>query len=141
MKDRRAMEVKVTQVNGVKFQVAARTHIAICDQPRENGGDDQGLTPPEFLLASLGSCAAYYAAEYLSSRKLAIGGVEVTVTAEKLKQPARLGNFNVQVACPVDLTDEQMDAMMRAVHHCLIHNTLLAPTAIKINLTTPQHVE
>jgi len=135
------MQIKVSQVDGVKFQVVARTHTAICDQPRENGGDDEGMTPPEFLLASLGSCAAYYAAEYLASRNLATGGVEVTVTAEKLKQPARLGDFNVQVTCPVELTKEQMDAMMRAVHHCIIHNTLLAPTAITINLTTPQHVQ
>jgi uncharacterized OsmC-like protein len=135
------MQVKVSQIDGVKFRIAARTHTAICDQPRENGGGDEGMTPPEFLLASLGSCAAFYAVEYLASRKLATSGVEVTVTAEKLKQPARLGDFNVQVSCPVELTGEQMDAMMRAVHHCLIHNTLLAPTAIKINLTTPQHAE
>ena len=25
----------------------------------ENGGDDSGMTPPELLLASLGSCAAF----------------------------------------------------------------------------------
>jgi organic hydroperoxide reductase OsmC/OhrA len=27
------------------------------DQPVENGGHDEGMTPPELLLASLGSCA------------------------------------------------------------------------------------
>ena len=31
----------------------ARGHRLVCDQPRENGGADAGLTPPEFLLASL----------------------------------------------------------------------------------------
>lgn len=92
------------------------------------------MTPPEFLLASLGSCAAFYAVQYLKTRNLADTGVEVTVTSEKLKQPARLGNFRIQVLCPVALTEEQTEGLMRAVHHCLVHNTLLSPPEIKIEL-------
>jgi uncharacterized OsmC-like protein len=93
-----------------------------------------GMTPPELLLASLGSCAAFYAMQYLKARNLAETGVEVTVTAEKLKQPARIGNFRVHVVCPVSLTEEQTEGLMRSVHHCLVHNTLLTPPEIKIEL-------
>jgi uncharacterized OsmC-like protein len=93
------------------------------------------MTPPELLLASLGSCAAFYAAQFLRARSLAETGVEVSVTAEKLMQPARLGNFRVQVVCPVSLSAEQTEALMRSVHHCLIHNTLLSPPEIRIELT------
>jgi uncharacterized OsmC-like protein len=96
------------------------------------------MTPPEFLLASLGSCAAFYAVQYLKTRNLAQSGVEVTVTAEKLKQPARVGNFLIHVVCPVVLTEEQTEGLMRSVHHCLVHNTLLAPPEIKIELAMPQ---
>ena len=41
------------------------------------------MTPPEFMLASLGACAGYYAAEYLRARSLSTEGLEVRVTAEK----------------------------------------------------------
>jgi uncharacterized OsmC-like protein len=92
------------------------------------------MTPPELLLASLGSCAAFYAAEYLQTRNLAKTGVEVSVTAEKLLKPARLGNFNVLVTSPVALTAEQTESMTRCVHHCLVHNTLLSPPEIKIEI-------
>jgi uncharacterized OsmC-like protein len=94
------------------------------------------MTPPELLLASLGSCAAFYAVQYLRTRKLAESGLEVTVAADKLTQPARLGNFQVRVVCPVPLSEEQREALMRSVHHCLIHNTLLSPPEIKIELVT-----
>lgn len=130
------MEVKIKHLDKVRFTVQARSHSIVCDQPTENGGEDTGMTPPEFLLASLGSCAAFYAVQYLKTRGLAESGVEVTVTAEKLKQPARLGNFNVQVVCPVSLSEEQTEGLMRSVHHCLVHNTLLTPPEIKIELTT-----
>jgi uncharacterized OsmC-like protein len=73
--------------------------------------------------------------QYLRTRNLDASGVEVTVTAEKLKQPARIGNFRIQVLCPIALTEEQEQGMMRSVHHCLVHNTLLTPPEIKIELT------
>jgi len=130
------MEVKVSQLGGVKFAIQARSHIVTCDQPLDNGGEDSGMTPPEFLLASLGSCAAFYALQYLKTRHLAETGVEVSVTAEKLLKPARLGNFRVNVLCPVPLTPEQTEGLLRCVHLCLVHNTLLSPPEIKIELTT-----
>lgn len=132
------MEVKITHLDQVRFAIQSRSHTVICDQPAENGGEDTGMTPPEFLLASLGSCAAFYAVQYLKTRNLAQSGVEVTVTAEKLKQPARVGNFLIHVVCPVVLTEEQTEGLMRSVHHCLVHNTLLAPPEIKIELAMPQ---
>jgi uncharacterized OsmC-like protein len=132
------MEVKITHLDHVKFAIESRSHTIVCDQPAENGGEDSGMTPPELLLASLGSCAAFYAVQYLKTRSLAETGVEVTVTAEKLKQPARLGNFRVHVVCPVSLTEDQNEGLMRSVHHCLVHNTLLTPPEIQVELTVAE---
>ena len=132
------MEVKITHLDQVKFSIQSRSHTILCDQPAENGGEDSGMTPPELLLASLGSCAAFYAVQYLKTRNLAESGVAVSVTAEKLKQPARLGNFRIHVSCPVPLTEEQTEGLMRSVHHCLVHNTLLTPPEIAIELTTKE---
>jgi putative redox protein len=127
------MEVKVKQIDKFKFEVRARAHSLVCDQPVENGGDDAGMTPPEFMLASLGACAEFYAVQYLRTRKLDDRGVEVTVSAEKLLQPARLGNFRIHVSCPTELTAEQMEGLQRSVHHCLIHNTLLSTPKVEID--------
>jgi uncharacterized OsmC-like protein len=135
---RTIVEVTVKHLDQVKFTIQARSHSIVCDQPAENGGEDSGMTPPELLLASLGSCAAFYAVQYLKTRSLAESSVEVTVSAEKLKQPARLGNFRIHVVCPVPLTEEQTEGLMRSVHHCLVHNTLLAPPEINIELAMPE---
>jgi uncharacterized OsmC-like protein len=131
------MQVKVEQLENVKFAIHARHHTVICDQPADNGGSDEGMTPPELLLASLGSCAVFYAVQYLKARNLASVGVEVTVEAEKLKCPARLGNFTIDVHCPVPLTEEQQQALVRSVHSCLIHNTMMSVPDIAIELKLP----
>lgn len=131
------MELKITHLDGVRFEVQARGHKLICDQPIDNGGEDTGMTPPELLLASLGTCAGFYAVQYLKTRNLSQDGLEVSVTAEKLKQPGRVGNFRIKVQCPVELTPEQEEGLMRSVHHCTIHNTLLSPPSIEIELSAP----
>ena len=59
------MEVTIEHLGAVQFEIRARHHVVACDQPLENGGFDEGMTPPEFMLASLGSCAGFYAAAYL----------------------------------------------------------------------------
>ena len=117
------MEVTVQYVGGVKFEAATRGHRVVCDQPPDNGGKDEGMTPPEFLLVSLGTCAGFYAAQYLKTRSLAIDGLEVKVSAEKAKAPARLGKIRIEVNTHgVDAEHEL--GIQRAVNACLVHNTL-----------------
>ena len=96
----------------------------------ENKGFDEGMTPPELLLASLGSCAAFYAVDYLVRNKIEREGVKVRVTAEKVKGPFRLDNFNIEVEVPGGLDSVQLKGLEEAVHRCLIHNTLLQPPKI-----------
>jgi putative redox protein len=134
------MEVKVSHLGQVRFNIQSRSHSIVCDQPEDTGGEDTAMTPPELMLASLGSCAAFYAVQYLKTRNLADSGVEVSVTAEKLKCPGRLGNFKIHVQYPVVLNEEHTEGLMRSIKHCLIHNTLLAPPQIDIELAVKEEV-
>jgi putative redox protein len=125
------MEVIIQHLGAVQFEIKARGHVIVSDQPRENGGFDEGMTPPELLLASLGSCAAFYAAQYLRKHKLATEGTRVRVTAEKEKNPARVDHFRVELEIPAVLDERHRAGVEDAVHRCLIHNTLQHPPQIE----------
>lgn len=127
------MNMQVRYLDGVQFVAETRGHRLVSDQPLENGGKDRGMTPPEFLLASLGTCAAYYALQYLKTRKLPADGLMVNVTAEKAAQPARLGSFRIEVSV-ADLPESHLNGIERAVHACLIHNTLLHQPVIEVSV-------
>jgi len=133
------MEVTVEHLGAVQFEIKARQHVISCDQPPENGGFDEGMTPPELLLASLATCAGFYAAQYLRKFQLATEGTRVRVLADKAKDPARLDNFRIEIDTPVELTEQHREGIERAVHHCLIHNTLLHPPKIFIEIKQPAH--
>lgn len=130
------MEVLVNHLGAVQFEVQARQHTIICDQPPENAGHDEGMTPPELLLASLGTCAGFYAAYYLKKHNLGTAGTQVRVTADKVTGPARLDNFRIEVTVPAELDEKHRRGVEDAVHHCLIHNTLLQPPKITLAISS-----
>jgi putative redox protein len=125
------MEVTANYLRDSRFEITARGHRVPCDQPLDNGGADEGISPPEFLLASLASCAAYYAAQYLKARGLSAAGLEVRVSAEKALHPARLASFRVDISAPA-CEERHQAGILRAARACLIHNTLLAAPEIEI---------
>ncbi len=135
------IEVQVEHLGAVQFEIKAREHVIVSDQPPENGGLDEGMTPPELLLASIGSCAAFYAAAYLRKHHIAAEGTRVRVTAEKRPNPARIDDFRIFVEVPAGLEPAQIAGVDRAVHQCLIHNTLLNPPTIAIEIHSPALAE
>jgi putative redox protein len=130
------MEITVRHLGDVKFDASTRGHRVFCDQPAGNGGSDSAMTPPEYLLVSLGTCAGFYAAQYLKTRSLSAEGLEIKVSAEKVMQPARLGKFRIEVVVP-NLDEQQEAGLLRAVNTCLIHNTLLHAPAIETVVASP----
>ena len=130
------MDIEIIHLGNVKFEAITRGHHVICDQPPANGGADEGMTPPEFLLVSLGTCAGFYAAQYLKTRSLPADGLRIKVTADKATQPARLDRFLIEVNAP-GLEPQHQAGILRAVKSCLIHNTLLHTPAIDIVLNPP----
>jgi uncharacterized OsmC-like protein len=130
------MEVSAHYLGNTKFEVHARGHRVICDQPTDTGGADEGMSPPEFLLASLATCAGYYAAQYMNTRGLPAEDLSVRVTAQKAAQPARLASFEIEVTAAGP--DERHRAgILRAVKSCLIHNTLLGAPSVEIVVHAP----
>ena len=105
------MEIHVEHLGGVQFEIKARQHVVVSDQPAENGGFDEGMTPPELLLASLGACASFYAAQYLKKHTLAAEGTIVRVSADKAKDPARLDNFRIAIDVPCELSQQNLQGI------------------------------
>jgi len=129
------MQITVEHLGSVQFEIKTRGHSVISDQPVGQGGYDEGMTPPELLLASLGSCAGYYAAQYLKKNKLASEGTRVRVTCDKVMDPIpHMDNFRIEVEAFVELSPEHHEGLVEAVHHCLVHNTLLHPPKISLHV-------
>ena len=131
------MDSYTRYLNGKKFETIVSRHRIITDQPVAGGGTDAGPTPPELLLASLGSCAGHYAVEYLQTRSLSAADLEIRVSAAKDTSPARLASFRIEVNVP-GIDERHQQGLFRAVKTCLIHNTLLTGPTLEVVVTAAQ---
>lgn len=131
------LEVITNHLGAVQFEINARSHRIYSDQPVENGGFDEGMTPPELMLASLGACAGYYAIDYLKRSKVPAEGVRVRTTAEKVQGPPRLDDIHIELECPGAVEERHQKGLLEAVRKCLIHNTLLHAPKIRVELIVP----
>lgn len=128
------MEVRISHRGGVEFAAEARGKTVWSSATKGVGGADDALMPTELLLASLGTCAGYYAAQYLRKNNLPMDGLNVRVRADVLKEPSRLGNFRIFVTAP-GAGEAHREALMAEVLHCTVHATLTHPPDIAVELT------
>jgi len=132
------LEVQVNHLGDVQFEVKAREHTIYCDQPVENGGFNEGMTPPELLLGSVGACAGHYAVQYMKIKNLPTAGLQIRVTGEKATNPARISEIGIEVNYPAELSATDREGVLAAIHKCLIHNTLLNPPKMRVELASAQ---
>jgi hypothetical protein len=45
-----------------------------------------------------------------------------------------MNNFRIQVEIPLEISDQHNHGLNEAVRHCLVHNTLLSPPSISLEI-------
>ena len=85
-----------------------------------------GITPPDALLASLGSCIGVYIRKYAEGAKLAIGEFKINVSGELSKEsPVSFRRIDVSVELKnAGLDERRTRALTEFVKNCPVHNTL-----------------
>ncbi len=122
--------VEVVNEGGSTFNVKSKDHELVVDT---KGG---GMTPPDVLLASLGSCIGVYVRKYAEGAKLALSGFRVDVSAELSKDaPVSFRAINVSInIAGAALDDRRKRALLDFIKNCPIHNTLKDPPEVDINI-------
>lgn len=126
--------LEVVHRGGDRFAVTVRGHDFEVDQPVEVGGDDAAPTPTELFIASLATCVAFYARRYLRRHELPEDGLAADVTYTLGGRPARVTDIRIGLRLPEGVPPERRDALLAVASHCTVHNTLVNPPAIDIEL-------
>jgi len=126
--------MRIRYRDGMEFEAESRGISLTIDQPRAGGGNDHGMTPPELLMASLGSCVGVYLVDYCRRAGLPVDGLEMEVTAERAKDPGRFSSLQVTVKLPGSLPEARIKALQRVAESCMVHNTLSSRPDISIEV-------
>ena len=126
--------VRVDYETGDRFRIAVRQHTVTVDQPASDGGEDSAPTPTELFVASLASCVAFYARRFAARHGIPTEGLAVTADFGMASHPSRVREVTLKIEVPGHLAPAQEAALLAVAAHCTVHNTLLQPPAVRIDL-------
>ena len=113
------------------FESQLGNHKVLVDVPAGMGGSDRAPTPPEYFIASLGSCVGAFAATYCHQAGIDTRDMTVDVSYEKIDNPTRLTNLKITIKLPHGDCKNREQALRRVAEHCPVHETIATMEGIE----------
>ncbi len=132
-----------TGSEGYTTQIKAGNHFLIADEPITVGGKDQGATPYDLLLASLGSCTSMTLRMYADRKNWPLEQVDVHLNHQKIHVndcqdcESDVGFIDViereiQLEGPLD--EVQKARLLEIADRCPVHKTLHNEIKVRTHL-------
>ncbi|WP_281648814.1 OsmC family protein [Parendozoicomonas sp. Alg238-R29] len=135
--------ISVTSHMGQGFRIEGQlgSHTAVIDQPKAVGGNNEGPTPLEYFLFSLGGCVASIGRIMAKQQKIALRGMSVIVEAglntaglagKSTDDRVGFQNFTVNAEIDADMTLQEKQAFLDAVcARCPVHDNIAKTSVVE----------
>lgn len=123
--------------------IAVRNHRMWADEPLEDGGDDTGPAPYDFLLAALGSCTAMTLRMYARAKHWPLEHVSVRLThasahaSDCVDCPSGVGTvleIHRQIYVVGDLDAPKKQRLLEIADRCPVHRAITGQVRVRSRL-------
>jgi len=124
--------MEISFPGGVQVNAQFNGFDVTSDQPERNGGQNSAPSPFDYFLASLGTCAGFFALRFCQQRELSADGLRLQLTPERNAETKRLDRVEITMQLPKDFPEKYRKAILRATDQCAVKKALLDPPEIEI---------
>lgn len=118
---------------GFVTEIMAHGHRLVADEPVSAGGTDEGPTPYDYLLASLGACTAMTLRIFADRRGWPLEGVAIRLWQSRVYEKdceecsdkdVGIEQIEREIELAGPLTEEQQEGLIRIADRCPVGQTL-----------------
>jgi putative redox protein len=120
-------EIKVTFGGGFKVDADYGGLIIRTDQPVRDGGEGTAPAPFDLFLASIATCAGYYALAFCKGRGIPTEGLGVLLRLKKDPGSKMISKIDIRVDLPPGFPPKYQEAIIKAVDACTVKAHLRKP--------------
>lgn len=132
------MDITIHHEDELRFRARSGKHEVVFDLPVPHGGTDQGMSPPQLFVASLGACIGVYVADYCDTAGLDYRGMKIHLDWAMREDPRRIGRIEFRIDLPfASLSATREKAILNVARRCLLHNTLVQQPEMNVQLHRP----
>lgn len=138
----------VTKTSGnLCTEVVVNGHRLVADEPVGVGGADEGPTPYDYLLASLGSCTAMTLRLYADRKGWPLESVTVRLDHDRIHardcedcetKDGRIDRIAREIEISGPLDDEQRRRLLEIADKCPVHRTFVSEVRVETRLAAPE---
>lgn len=131
--------IVVRHIEGDHFAIGIRGHEIEVDQPESGGGTDAAPTPSELFVASLASCAAFYAGRFLRRHAGTTGRWSVSCRYHwSEERRSYIDRVEIELVLPPGLSDEVREGAVRAADHCTVRESIRWGVDVRVTEVAPE---
>ena len=124
------MSMEITFPGGLAVAAHYKGFTITTDQPVTVGGAGSALAPFDLFLASIGTCAGFYALRFCQQRGINTDGLSLELATEN--EAGRVSAVRLEVLLPEGFPEKYRDAIVRAVDHCTVKRHILEPPRFEV---------
>lgn len=132
------MKMDITFPGGAGVDAHFRGFAVPTDQPVKGGGLGSAPAPFDLFLASLGTCAGYYALRFLQGRELSTEGLKMSLETVRDPETRRLTRIRMDVELPEGFPEKYRKAILRAMDQCAVKKTMEDPPVFEVRAEIPE---
>ncbi len=127
--------ITVKHRHGQSFDIRVRGYALISDEPVTLGGDDEGPTPTELMVAGLAACAADEAVKRLAAIGERFEPTEVGADFDWDSEGRRITSIRLEVTFPHVISTSARSEMLHAMQSCPARKMLAEPPSVEYGLS------
>lgn len=131
------MSMKITFPGGVAVDAEYKGHVIRTDQPRQYGGEGAAPAPFDLFLASIGTCAGFYALRFCQERSLSTAGLGLTMSHELDPGTHRIGTIRLDLELPEGFPEKYRAAILRAIDQCTVKRHIVEAPRFEMTAAMP----
>jgi putative redox protein len=129
--------IEVRFPGGKKVEAAFGGYCVVTDQPASSGGEGTAPSPFDLFLASIATCAGFYALRFCQERNLDTDGLKVSMETERDASRKKIVKLKIAIDLPERFPERYREAILRSVGQCPVKRHLEEPPAMLLTTRIP----
>ena len=120
------MSMQISFPGGVAVAAQLDSFTVLTDQPVASGGANSAPNPYELFLASIGTCAGFFALRFCQQRELSTEGLGLSLDIERDPESRQLLKVVIELQLPEGFPQKYRQAIIKATDQCAVKQAIIA---------------